>query len=142
MIDLNSSLVIQIVNFIVLILVMNYVCYRPLRGIIDKRKKTMGSLKDEADRAGQKLREIEQELTKIMADAQADGFARRGTLKTQAEDERSARLAALGQKLAGEAETASKRFREEAAQARQGLLGQVDAFARSLAEKLLGRSLS
>src|SRR3989304_9232799 len=50
MIQIDYSLILQIINFILLILILNYLLYKPLLGAIDKRKKAYEESEAEINR--------------------------------------------------------------------------------------------
>ncbi|MBN2190552.1 MAG: ATP synthase F0 subunit B, partial [Candidatus Aureabacteria bacterium] len=47
MIDLNSTLLVQMVNFLLLILILNFLLYKPVFKIIEKRNKKIEESNEE-----------------------------------------------------------------------------------------------
>ncbi len=142
MIDLNISLFIQMANFLVLLLLMNYVLYRPIRGVLKKRQEKMDSLSSEADRFSERLVEIQMELAEVVRQAQAEGFERRAEMKNRAHEQEKKILARVSEEMEAEAERIMAEIKDQVNEARESLLGQVEGFSAALAEKILGRSLS
>ena len=73
MLDLNITLVFQLVNFFIAIFVLNILLIRPIREIIKKRNGVMDNLAGEADsfesQAAERLANYEAELARARQDA-------------------------------------------------------------------------
>ena len=116
MLDLNITLVFQLVNFFIAIFVLNILLIRPIREIIKKRNGVMDDLACEADnfesQAAERLANYEAELARARQDA---GLTR--------EEGRNAGLAEQ-QGIVG---TAQKSARDILADTRRSLRGQAEA---------------
>ncbi|HBB39846.1 MAG: hypothetical protein COW73_06565 [Nitrospirae bacterium CG18_big_fil_WC_8_21_14_2_50_70_55] len=141
MIELNASLFIQAVNFLVLLGVLNWVLYRPiLRALEERRRKTAGA-------RGQ-VESVEEQGAELMAAYEADLAVARAQARSRYQAHRdqavSAAEAAVAQaKAKAEAEWA--RHAEELARRRQELEAELAAseavLAREIAAKALGRAV-
>ena len=116
MLDLNITLVFQLVNFFIAIFVLNILLIRPIREIIKKRNGVMDNLAGEADsfesQAAERLANYEAELARARQDA---GLTR--------EEGRNAGLTDQ-QGIVG---TAQKSARDILADTRRSLRGQAEA---------------
>lgn len=116
MLDLNITLVFQLVNFFIAIFVLNILLIRPIREIIKKRNGVMDNLASEADsfesQAAERLANYEAELARARQDA---GLTR--------EEGRNAGLTEQ-QGIVG---TAQKSARDILADTRRSLRGQAEA---------------
>lgn len=116
MLDLNITLVFQLVNFFIAIFVLNILLIRPIREIIKKRNGVMDNLAGEADsfesQAAERLANYEAELARARQDA---GLTR--------EEGRNAGLTEQ-QGIVG---TAQKSARDILADTRRNLRGQAEA---------------
>ena len=116
MLDLNITLVFQLVNFFIAIFVLNILLLRPIREIIKKRNGVMDNLASEADsfesQAAERLANYEAELARARQDA---GLTR--------EEGRNAGLTEQ-QGIVG---TAQKSARDILADTRRSLRGQAEA---------------
>jgi len=139
-IEINVSLLFQMANFLVLLLLLNIVLYRPLRGLIKHRREKMDSLAAETEQSRQRQDEINQELAENLRQAQAQGTDSRMELKAQGKDAEKELLARVHQEMEAESAQIAEQIRDQMGQARQALLGQVEAFSLAMAEKILGRS--
>lgn len=79
MLDLNITLVFQLVNFFIALFMLNILLIRPIRTIIKKRNGIMDDMAGEADsfetQAAERLAEYEAELARCRQDA---GLTREG----------------------------------------------------------------
>ena len=57
MIQLDSSLFLQIINFVLLIFILNFLLYKPMLAIIDKRKKRLLDSEEEINRLNRTVEE-------------------------------------------------------------------------------------
>ncbi len=142
MIDINVSLFIQMANFLVLLLLLNIVLFKPIRAIIRQRKEKMEGLAADADKFRQRYEEASEDLKAVIRDARSEGMQRLNDLKNQAYEQEKALLAKVNEEMEAESAKILASVREQIAGTRQSLLEQVDGFSVALAEKILGRSLS
>lgn len=141
MINIDLAVVIQLVNFLVLMLVLNIFLYKPVRKVLAERQGRIAEAKSRAEGVDQdvqqKMDEYESRL-KAMKSGAAD---ERGALVKEAQAEESAILEAA-RKEAGETLSAIKaRVAKESADARVLLQEQARALSVDICEKVLGRSL-
>ena len=141
MVSLDYSLIIQIVNFLLLIFILNRILYRPLLGMLDRRKRQFADSEAEIKRlqemVDQKMGAYEEKLRQAKAAAveEKNEIIRRGAeevkaLNDAARSEIPALMEEFQTRLAGEVDTA-KRI----------LAGQSRKLSVEIAEKVLGRSL-
>jgi len=141
MLKIDYTVFIQIINFLLLILVLNIVLYRPIRKILSQRKAEMGNLEATAADFQEKSARGTTQLEEGTAAARREGHKVRDGLRSEALE--------LEKKLYQEAAVSSgERVQKASAeralalgQIRQSLEKEVDLFSRELAEKILGRSL-
>jgi len=134
-------LLLQIFNFFILFVILRVWVYKPILGLLDKRRQTIAQGLEDARVAAEARASAEKEAAKIIADAQAEaskivreaneraqGVAKE--VKTEAEAEAAkAREAALA-----EADAERNRFLGD-------LRGQVAALSISATQKLVGEAL-
>jgi len=141
-ISVDWTLGLQFLNFIILLIILNKLLYRPLTNIISQRReKVEGSYaraKDlEAD-IDEKMERYQQQLSdaKVLANEERNKLKKaaseeEATLLSEAHGKATTRLRAIKDQVAGEAEEASKTLKSEA----ESLAGQI-------ATKVLGRELA
>jgi F-type H+-transporting ATPase subunit b len=140
-ISLDYSLGIQIVNFLVLIFILNALLYKPILGMIDRRKKQFEASEAEIKRlqetVEQKMADYEEQLRQAKAAAveQKNEIIRQG-----AEDAKST-ISAVREEIPGMMGQFQTRVEGEIAEAKRILTDQSQKLSVEIAEKILGRSL-
>lgn len=140
-IDVDLAFVIQLVNFIILIFVLNVLLYKPIRKVLAERQGRIAEAKERAE-------SVEQDLQAKMADYEArlkamkSGAAdERGVLVKEAQAEEAMILEAARKDAAETLVTIKARVAKEAAAARTLLQEQAKSLSVDICEKVLGRSL-
>ena len=137
----DITLVFQIVNFLVLIFLMNVVIYKPIRRILSERKATVAGLSGDIDgfRAG--AAERGKALEAGIAKARAEGAVKKDALAAEAAQKEKELLAEINAKAAAELAALKARIEGEAAGARKELEAEIAVLATAIGEKILGRTL-
>lgn len=141
MINLDISFVIQIVNFLLLMAVLNFALYRPVRKILADRKTEVDGARAktiEVDREVQeKLAEYEARMREVKSRATDD----RSALRKEAQTEEAAIIEKARTEAADSINSIKNRVAKEAADARTFLKEQAQSLSSDICEKVLGRSL-
>jgi F-type H+-transporting ATPase subunit b len=140
-ISLDYSLGIQIVNFLVLIFILNRLLYKPILGMIAKRKRQLA----EAEMEIRQLRKIVNEqmaaYEEKIKQAKGEALEQKKAIIGQGAAEAAATITAVRGELPGMMEQYQARMGEQMAAAREILAGRAGDLAREIAEKVLGRRL-
>ena len=137
MLDLNITMLFQLVNFFVAIIVLNFLLIRPIREIIKKRNGVISDMTGEADsfesQAAQRLDNYEAELARARQEA---GKARAaGREAGQAEQQT---IVGNAQQKAREILNETRRkLQEEASETLAELRSQVGGLSDKLADRLI-----
>jgi len=83
MLKLDYSLFIQIANFLILLLLLNMVLYRPIRHILAKRKGEMESFEKLINDFQKKSMQNQKELEENRIGARKDGFKEKESLRNE-----------------------------------------------------------
>lgn len=134
-------LLVQIFNFVVMMLVLKRFVYQPILSILEKRRQTIAQGLEDARVAAEARANAEKEAEKIIAEAQAKA--------AQIVREASERAEAVAREIKATAEAEAAKAREQAlaeAEAERNrmlgiLRGQVAALAIAAAQKLVGEAL-
>jgi F-type H+-transporting ATPase subunit b len=141
LIEVNGSLIIQIINFLILLVVLYRFMYRPLVGALENRsaaiKQQLAEAQDAREQAQRQLAAMEERIRSAHAEAQAtrdralqDAAALRERLSAEARQEASRLVEAAQAQIAGEVRRARAELRAE-----------VGQLATEVAERLIRRSL-
>ncbi|HLA86990.1 MAG TPA: F0F1 ATP synthase subunit B [Anaerolineales bacterium] len=134
-------LLLQIFNFLILFVVLRVWVYKPILGLLEKRRNTIAQGLEDARVAAEARKDAEKDAAKILADAQAEA----GKVVREATE----RAASAGKDVKAAAEAEAAKAREvamaEAELERNRILGdlrgQVAALALAAANKLVGEVL-
>jgi len=135
------TIILQFINFVVLMAVLNVILYRPMRNILKQRKETIDGSHARANELEVQINEKMARYEAKLQDAKLQGNQEKNQLRQtaaaeeakilgQARDEASVRLQAVKEKVAGEATAAGAKLKGDAA-----------ALAGDIATKILGRAL-
>ena len=137
----DASVIIQIANFLFLIVALNFILYRPIRKILSDRKEKIKGLGASTENAVKSLQEKERTLAKAIKDARARGLKEKENLVTQAEGEERKLIEAINARAQSELEETRQKIAGEAEAVRQSLQRQVETFASEITKKILGRAV-
>jgi F-type H+-transporting ATPase subunit b len=135
----DLTLFVQMATFIALIFILNYLLYKPILSIIDRRKKQMDELESEIklfnDSINKKAAEYDEKLNKAKTSA--------SDLKKEIIGEGTAQAKSIVDAVRNEIPLMSQEFQKrmdaEMQAARQILEGQSRKLSLEIAEKVLGR---
>lgn len=137
MVDLNITLAIQIVNFIIALIVLNYVLIKPIRGILQKRRDIVNGLAQDAEKqsteAATRLQKYETELDA----ARSAAAEQRDAIKQQGLDSEQSILAEAQGEAQSFLQKSRREVEQEVAGVMKGLRGQVNAMAGKVVAKVL-----
>ncbi len=141
MVDIDSTLFIQLVLFLLLIWILNQVLYKPLLRIMDRRKEILDKAQEEVknvqETIDRRVAEYEEKIraAKMEAMGQKGDLAKEGAEAAKAiTDKAKAEIAAM----MGEFQA---KLEKELAAAREVLRNQSIRISSEIAEKVLGRSI-
>lgn len=141
MITIDLTMLIQIANMLLLIVVLNAVLYKPIRSILEERQKKITGLDEGIDQFKKNGALRLDEFGQKMKDA-------RIRAKKEYEAARNAALAESAEKLAGirkevDAQKSGQlaEIEKQFVTAQSELQGQISGFANEMAGKVLGRAL-
>jgi len=141
MITIDITVLIQIINILILIVVMNAVLYRPVRSILAKRKEKITELGNaiETFRKNAELRK--EEINRKLNEARSKAKDEIDSAKAAAQASTAESLAKIRQEAQANKTAQLGEIQQQVADARQQLSGQIDSFATEMAAKILGRSI-
>lgn len=141
MVSIDYSLAIQIVNFILLILILNRLLYKPILGMIDKRKRQFEESEAEVKRLRETVDEKMAAYEERLRQAKVDAVAAKNEVIRQGAEEAKAVIDAVRAEIPGMMEQFQARIDHEVGEATRILQSQSQKLSVEIAEKVLGRSL-
>ncbi len=141
MIKIDESLLIQMLNFLVLMWILNRFLFKPILNLLEERKKRIRDseekVRDSEQRAAQHWEAYQRQLQEAKVSAatekeriKGEGLEAERRLLEEARSEASRSL-----------EEARRKIEEEVSKASGFLRGEVKGMALEMAEKILGRGL-
>jgi F-type H+-transporting ATPase subunit b len=140
-IDIDWTILLQFTSFIVLLLVLNAVLYRPLRSVIDRRREVV-------EVAATRVRELEGVIAEKMAsyneklqEAKVRGASEKAVLRQEAAKQEATILGEAHRQAGEHLQAIKNRVSSEAEEARKGLRKDVELLAGQIASRVLGRGI-
>ncbi len=140
MIKLDWTILIQMVNFIILIWALNYVAYRPIRGILAKRKEKVDGLESGIDRFESDAMEKAAAIEAGIKEAREKGLKMKESMAGEARQEEQQMLEKINQQARQDLEEIRSRVARETDEVRQSLQSQIEFFANEISKKMIGRT--
>jgi F-type H+-transporting ATPase subunit b len=141
MVSLDSTVFIQVINFLFLIWALNTVLYKPIRKILSQRKEKIAGLEDGIDRSEQGAIEKDQALKLGIKAAREKGNREKEVLENEARQEEIKLIEKINEKGRADLAEIRERIVRETEQARKTLLKEVDGFAAEISRRILGRAV-
>lgn len=140
-ISVDGSLLIQILNFIVLIVALNFILYKPIRQILKKRGDSIDGMAEEIVRLQAEGTACVESIKAGLKKARILGVTEKDDIISRVKAREKERLAHMEADQRRELESFRTRIASEVDDARKNLNKQVDVFASAIAEKILGRTI-
>ncbi len=142
MISVDWTLGLQMVNFLVLLFVLNNILYKPLQKVLKERSHTIESAKKTAKDLQADIDLKMQEYQKQLQEAKAVAAGERDALKKIATEQESDILADAHNKASDRISQIKEKVNEQASVASETLKANATGMANEIATKILGRELA
>ncbi|MBW2475607.1 MAG: ATP synthase F0 subunit B [Deltaproteobacteria bacterium] len=141
MIKLDWTLFLQFANFMILMVVLNALLFKPLRAALQARREAIESSKAKVHDIDEQVQAQIARYEAQLQDARLQGAQERATLRKAGQEEEARILGAANQTAAEKLQTIKEQIQEEAGTARQALRDETEDLAREIAGKVLGRAI-
>jgi len=142
MIDIDWTLLAQLINFLLLVFLLNLVLFRPIRKAMRERQAKLLADEAAANRLEMESQGLSDEIKEKLAAARRDGAGQREALKQEGSQAEASLLEEVKRQVDQEWAQVEKKIKADMAKARESLKKQAKSFAQLLAAKVLGRELS
>jgi F-type H+-transporting ATPase subunit b len=140
-IQLDYTLLIQMANFLVLLLILNKFLYKPILNLLDERRRRLEDseklVSDLKEKTSRQWEQYEAELQR----ARISALAEREKLKAEGSEAERRLLEEARDQASKLMHEARRRLDEESQKAREVLKAQAQTLGLEMAEKILGRQL-
>ena len=137
----DVSAIIQIINFVVLIILLNFILYRPIRNIIKQRKEKIQGLELSIETSSDAAVEKDQAYAQGIKDARVKGMQEKDALLQEAGEEEKRILEQINEKAQAELADVRSKIAGDVDNVKQALSQQVEEFANAISQKILGRNI-
>lgn len=141
MIKLDWTLLLQFVNFMILMAVLNVLLFKPLRTALQARREAIAGSKAKVQDVDEQVQAQIARYEARLQEARLSGGQERASLRKTAQEEEARILGAANQTSAEKLQTIKAQIQVEADVARQALRNETEALAKEIAGKVLGRAV-
>jgi len=136
----DISAVYQMINFLVLLFVLNMVLYKPIRNVILERKAKVEGLETGVEKASADLDSQKDAYKNGLKQARGEGLKKKEVFIDEATAEEKEIIDQINKKAQANFAEIKQQVAEETEQARKALEAEVDTYAKAIGEKILGRA--
>jgi F-type H+-transporting ATPase subunit b len=140
-IKLDWTLILQFINFMILMAVLNALLFKPLRAALRARKDTIEGSKAKVQDIDEQVQAQIARYEAQLQDARLQGSQERSALRKTGQEEEVKILGEANRSAAEKLQTITAQIQEEADTARQALRNETEALAKEIAGKVLGRAV-
>ncbi|MEM8830800.1 MAG: F0F1 ATP synthase subunit B' [Cyanobacteria bacterium P01_G01_bin.19] len=139
--DINGTLPLMAVQFLILMVILDKLLYKPLGKAIDERTDYVRSSMKDARELKEKTESLAAQYENELRDVRRESQAIIAAAKAEAEKTSNAKIQEAQQQVAAEKQKAADEIEAQKAEAMQSLEQQVEALSNQILEKLLGAEL-
>ena len=135
------TVAIQIINFLLILWILNRILYRPIRNILLQRKEKMDGLELSIQTYNEDAQEKDAAFAAGIKEARAKGLSEKESLLQVAAEEENKIIAKVNEKAQAELAEIRQKISQEAQTAKAALQTKVEEFADDICQKILGRTV-
>jgi F-type H+-transporting ATPase subunit b len=139
MLTIDYTLIIQLLNFLLLILLLNIIVFRPVRKMLNKRKEEMSSDVESTQGWGQKAERYSEELRANISNVRKNGIKEKEVLKSEGLEAEKKMLKDTYSIVEDKTSKAMAELEKKRIKARDSLEKEIKGFSTDLVQKFLGR---
>ena len=141
MIDINITLLWQLANFLVLLIVLNFILFKPIRQVMLEREQGISSALGDAKAAQERMQSILERYNASLAEAKQKSATTYNTVYQQGLDAQRDMISAERDKATELLDKARKEIAAASAAARTDLKQEAERLSQEITSKLLGRAV-
>jgi len=142
LVELNGTLLWQIVNFVILCAILGHFAYKPMLKVLDDRKARIQNDLDSAASANADAQKLKESYEAQLRDAQVKAQDIVSKAVKEAQVQAQAQIDAAREAIAKEKEAASKQIERERTEALEDLKSQVAALSCDIASKIISKNMT
>ena len=141
MIDIDKTLLIQIINFLVLLIALNFLLFKPIGRIMREREQGISSAFGDAKAAQERVQGILERYNASLAEAKQKAVSTYNTVYQQGLDAQRDMISAERAKAGELLDKARKEIAAVSTAARADLKKEAERLSQDITTKLLGRAV-
>jgi F-type H+-transporting ATPase subunit b len=141
MVDINVSLLIQFVNFIVLLIALNFILFKPIRAIMREREQGISGSFTDAKAAQERIQLLLEQYNGALAESKQKAAAAYNSLYQHGLDAQRDMISAERARASELLDKARGEISATSAAARAELKKEAERLSQEVAAKLLGRTV-
>jgi F-type H+-transporting ATPase subunit b len=141
MIDINVSLFIQIVNFIILLIALNFLLFKPIRKIMQEREQGISSALEDAKAAQNRMQSLLEQYNASLAESKQKAATAYNSIYQQGLDTQRDTISAERTKAGEMLDKARAEIAAAAGAARAELKKEAERLSQEITSKLIGRAV-
>ena len=139
MIEINLTIVIQVVQFLLLLFFLNRFLFRPTINLIEEREQKITTWKEETKNFHESMQERLQSYENQILEAKAQAQEQQELVTVELQKEEDKKLEAVSEEAVGIVASTREKMQEETELLRGQLREQAEEMSQLVAEKVLGR---
>jgi len=132
-------LIAQIVNFLILLFILTKLLYKPILGLLDKRKKMIEKTVEDSQKVEERLLKLEEEKAKVLSEASEKAMKEMERVKKEAEEERQKVLTNAKKEISSLAERYRGQLQAEKSKMLEEIKGEIAGIIVRSSEKIIKR---
>jgi F-type H+-transporting ATPase subunit b len=141
MVEVNFSIVYQLINFLILIWILNLILYKPIRKILNQRKEKVSGLEQNIAALDQEAKQQDNAYDQGIRAARSKAKKEKEVMMEAAGAEEKAILAKINAKAQADLAEVKNKIAKDVEQVGSALQNQVNDFAADITQKILGRAV-
>ena len=139
MINVNATIIVQIINFLILMFILNRILLRPIKNIIERRSIKIEEETKRLDNLQQETKELIEKCTSIEAKARKKAVEQSNLLKKEAGEKAEDIFTRAKDEIAGIRQETDREIDSKIEDASLSLKKFASELAEELTEKVIGR---
>lgn len=142
MVEINGTLLISILNFLILVAILGHFCYKPILKVMEDRKNRIRTDLDSAAQSKADAAKLKEELEAQLADARvtAQGIVDKAVKEAKAQAQ--VQLDEAHEAIEKEKDLAARQIQRERKDALEDLRDQVAVLSCDIASKIVGANMT
>lgn len=142
MIEINFTIIIQALNFFLLVLILNKLLYKPILKVLEEREKRIDGQQQEAKKIIEEGQALLVDYNQKMYNAKIDAMNTKNAARNAASEEANVIISESRKKAEEIISQMQQQMASEMAQAKKELEPELGSMAATIAQQILGRKVA